>query len=290
MTQRRLWDNPGDTTFYVAPPSLDEPLAINVAGAGRSHWRASNQWSRRHARVCAVEVCLGGDGVLTVNEQTFHIQPGDVFVLHYDEEHHYYTGPAGYWRKLFVVFDESGTREIFHRLGLSTIHVMHVPRAVQRRMARLMDDMINLLRMQPPRFRLRTSLKAYELLLVLAHEARRARRAAELPPQLVNAMRATEERIDKISHVSMLAAAAGCSVTHLTRLFKRHCGVRAHDWLLAQRIQRARTLLETSDLPLKTIADMTGFSSQYRFSAAFRARVGVPPGKYRQGAPVHCPK
>jgi len=283
MTRGRYWENPGDTTFHMALPSADEPLAISVVGAGRSHWRAGNQWSRRHARVCAVEVCLDGAGVLAVNGREFTIQRGDAFVLHFDEDHAYRTGATGHWHKLFVVFDEAGVREIFNRLGLSTVHVMHLPRSCFRQAAGVIETIINALRAKPRNFRHTASLKAYQLLLLLAREARRARQAAALPTQLVAAFRAAEEQRAEPTRVATMAAAAGCSVTHLTRLFKQHLGVRAHDWLMARRMQRARLLLETSDLPLKAIADMTGFSSQYRFSAAFRARVGMPPGKYRTG-------
>jgi len=53
------------------------------------------------------------------------------------------------------------------------------------------------------------------------------------------------------------------------------------------RMRRARFLRETSDFPLKKIADPTGFSSLYRFSTVLRARVGVPPGAYRTTAVDH---
>jgi AraC-like DNA-binding protein len=48
------------------------------------------------------------------------------------------------------------------------------------------------------------------------------------------------------------------------------------------RLERARDLLFRSDRPLKQIAAAVGFRNEKSFSRAFRARVGVSPGEFRQ--------
>jgi AraC-like DNA-binding protein len=49
------------------------------------------------------------------------------------------------------------------------------------------------------------------------------------------------------------------------------------------RLERARDLLYRTDRPLKQIAAAVGFRNEKSFSRAFRARVGVSPGEFRQG-------
>jgi LacI family transcriptional regulator len=46
-------------------------------------------------------------------------------------------------------------------------------------------------------------------------------------------------------------------------------------------VDKAKQLLANSELPMQTIADRCGFSSQYQFSRAFRREVGTTPTAYR---------
>ncbi len=54
------------------------------------------------------------------------------------------------------------------------------------------------------------------------------------------------------------------------------------DLLRIIRLQRAADLLTRTDLPVKRIAEMTGYSSRTYFSRAFKSKFGVPPGKFKE--------
>lgn len=81
-----------------------------------------------------------------------------------------------------------------------------------------------------------------------------------------------------------LADAASLSPYHLIRSFKAEMGVTPFRWVLQQRVERARRLLEITDLPLATIAYACGFSSQSHFSTSFKQVVGATPAVYRRQA------
>jgi LacI family transcriptional regulator len=49
-------------------------------------------------------------------------------------------------------------------------------------------------------------------------------------------------------------------------------------------VEKAKQLLAESELPMRTIAERCGFSSQYQFSRAFRHEVGMTPTEYRTDA------
>jgi transcriptional regulator GlxA family with amidase domain len=51
--------------------------------------------------------------------------------------------------------------------------------------------------------------------------------------------------------------------------------------LLSLRIERAKQLLETTDLPVERIADEVGFGSAVTLRHHFIRRVRVPPQRYR---------
>ncbi len=55
-----------------------------------------------------------------------------------------------------------------------------------------------------------------------------------------------------------------------------------HQEIIRQRVERVKTLLVETDMPLKQIARITQFEHEEYMSVVFRRTTGMPPGKYRQ--------
>ncbi|MDF0544813.1 AraC family transcriptional regulator [Sphingobium sp. H39-3-25] len=84
------------------------------------------------------------------------------------------------------------------------------------------------------------------------------------------------------------------SVTHLSRMFRRHSGLCFRDYAQNLRLDRTVEQLRDSDLSILDIALDEGFSSGSHFYAKFRERFGCTPLEYRQRrntaeAPVEAP-
>ncbi len=82
--------------------------------------------------------------------------------------------------------------------------------------------------------------------------------------------------------VSRLAERAGLSNRTLARRFTEQLGTSPGQWLLGQRIDAARELLERTDLPVEAIATRVGLSSAVNLRRRFRAVLGATPGAYRR--------
>lgn len=87
-----------------------------------------------------------------------------------------------------------------------------------------------------------------------------------------------------------LTELAGCipiTRENCCRFFKKMTGRTVSQYLEDYRIAQSLHLLQVGKLPIAQIAYMTGFSNASRFAAAFRARMGCTPAKYRKNfAPV----
>ena len=59
-------------------------------------------------------------------------------------------------------------------------------------------------------------------------------------------------------------------------------GAGAKEYITKIRIEKAKTLIETTSLPIVDIAEMTGFTSQSYFSTAFKAQTGMSPSQYKR--------
>jgi len=80
-----------------------------------------------------------------------------------------------------------------------------------------------------------------------------------------------------------MAAVVGLSSFHFLRKFKESYGQTPHHHVTAERICRAKSLLNSSNMPIAWISDETGFSDQSHFTRVFRETVGVTPAKFRRG-------
>ncbi|MFB9835508.1 GlxA family transcriptional regulator [Actinoallomurus acaciae] len=90
------------------------------------------------------------------------------------------------------------------------------------------------------------------------------------------------ERLDLPLSLSDLAERAGMSVRTLSRRFREEVGMSPGRWLTRQRIDRARHLLETSDLPVDQIARLAGFGTAVSLRQHLHAALGVSPIAYRR--------
>jgi AraC family transcriptional regulator len=81
--------------------------------------------------------------------------------------------------------------------------------------------------------------------------------------------------------LSILANAAGLSEYHFLRMFKQSTGVTPHQYVINQRIERAKGLLQRTDMTVTEIAYLLGFSTPAHFSHHFRRKTGVTPSDLR---------
>lgn len=82
--------------------------------------------------------------------------------------------------------------------------------------------------------------------------------------------------------MSQLAELCGISARHLSRIFPATTGVSLSEYSEQMRVRRAKELLVSSNLPLKQIAAVLGFSNPNSFSVAFRRATGETPKSYYQ--------
>jgi transcriptional regulator GlxA family with amidase domain len=82
--------------------------------------------------------------------------------------------------------------------------------------------------------------------------------------------------------VPAMARHARLSVRTFNRRFRAETGLAPGAWLLEQRLNRARQLLETTELPVDEVAAKSGLGSGASLRQHMRASVGVAPSDYRR--------
>lgn len=127
--------------------------------------------------------------------------------------------------------------------------------------------------------------EAFDLLAgIISDHAGEHRASALSASYLLSAKQYIQDHLDDpMLSCERVAAAAGISSRHLTRLFAHEGGAPGR-YLQEKRLERARTLLASPQgrrLDIAEIAYRHGFSSQAHFARAFKARYGMTPSETR---------
>ncbi len=89
-------------------------------------------------------------------------------------------------------------------------------------------------------------------------------------------------RLHRPLTIGELASRAGMSTRTFGRHFAYEVGVTPLKWLNQQRLARARELLETTDLPVDTVAERSGLGSGDSLRQHFHRALATTPGAYRR--------
>ena len=75
--------------------------------------------------------------------------------------------------------------------------------------------------------------------------------------------------------LSEISRAANISPYHFSRLFKESTGLSPHQYVIRERVERAKELLMSTDLPLHEVAALAGFADQSHMGRHLKRLLGV---------------
>jgi AraC family transcriptional regulator len=99
--------------------------------------------------------------------------------------------------------------------------------------------------------------------------------------QILQVVEYINEYLDQDIKLTDLASLLAISESHFSHRFKQSIGITPYQYLLQQRIERAKQLLKQGDCSIADIALMCGFNSHSHLSKQFRQLTGMTPRTYR---------
>lgn len=102
---------------------------------------------------------------------------------------------------------------------------------------------------------------------------------------LVRARDLADSRYREPLTIDDMARAAGLSRSHFIRAFRRAFGETPHQYLLTRRLERAASLLRTTDRTVTDICLLVGLTSVGSFTTSFTRIHGCTPTEYRRRFP-----
>lgn len=222
---------------------------------------------------------LGGSGKLLYGDREYALLPGDVAFLDCMPFQRYETGAEGTWHLKFAhVYGLSVAHyyELFVKEGTNVIHIpasSHVPY--------YLDRLLQLYRPRSINSDLIASMRIVELLTELILNAKDVT-SYDAEDYLFRAAEYMEAHYGEKLTLDMLSAHLSVSKYHLQRKFKAHFGISPAQYLNNLRINRAKELLRTTNMPVYEICECVGVENPSYLIKLFRDHEGMTPYGYRK--------
>jgi AraC family transcriptional regulator len=91
-----------------------------------------------------------------------------------------------------------------------------------------------------------------------------------------------DAKIEDELSLDEMAQSVGLSTAHFARMFRKSTGETPHQFVVRQRLERAKAMLRVADARILDVAVASGFKTQQHFAQVFRSVCGISPTEYRQ--------
>jgi AraC family transcriptional regulator of arabinose operon len=268
-------------TFQVLPevPGLPVPVELALKTAS---WDYRFDLGAVPHGTSILKYTLSGEGVLSCGGTLHRCPPGHVILVNHGKTgtSNATSASAGHWRFLHLVV--RGHAELVDGLVANRGPVHSLPADLEA-LGVLRD-----LCMPGERLLILDPLEANRLVhRTLIAVAAWLSRPAEVRPRhrlVSRALQLMDRHLEPPQSIADLAAALRVTPEHLAHAFRDDLDRTPQECYRKMRIDRAKVLLETTDLPIGAIARRIGYDAM-SFARSFRALAGVPPARWRQGRP-----
>ncbi len=221
------------------------------------------------------------DGTFTYIKDGKHTtaHKGDTVILDCYKPHEYYTNDS--FESIWVHIAGANSYELFEEIERSDGNLIKC-KDIQH-VEKLLFRIFNGIKSDNPPTELNLSLDIYKIFMELLNPQSAKSKGENSYEDCVQIVKEyISENLNENLTVGKLAEIVNMSSSHFSRIFKRQTGFSPYDYILISRLNRAKYLLQVSDMTVASIAYETGFNSESNFIFFFTENAGISPGKFRK--------
>lgn len=212
------------------------------------------------------------------------IKAGDVFLLFPGVWHRYAPDPETGWDEYWIGFDGDLPRRLRQQNILSPKKPVFSP-GLGKQWYSLFARAIEALELESVGYHQHLASLAFEMLTRLHTLGREERLGDALDDVVVNKVKfLVMERLSEKIDWEEMARDLNVSYSSLRHAFQQHTGFSPYQYQLQLRLNKAKTLLNTTQQSVKEIASKVGYDCPYHFSNLFKRKTGRSPVAWRHDA------
>ncbi len=253
--------------------------ALSVYNTGRQQCPPNYQWGPGIRDHYLMHYVISGRGYYTVNDSTFSLSSGDLFLAFPGVPITYKAHGRHPWEYCWVGFNGSDALPALLAAGFSKDHLIINNLSCGPKFQSVLTQIYEC-RGGDFSHTLEMTGKLYSALALLVKNA-----PVKGHPESTYVQKAVEYIHGHYAYgisVEEIADYTGISRSQLYRVFLQETGQSPKEYLTNFRMNLACRLLKTTFLPVGTIAASTGFENSLYFSKAFHKIYGQSPSMYRR--------
>lgn len=243
--------------------------------------------------------CLKGTVNLGINEQIVKLEEGDIYLFNSGEMHFFLSSPDS--ERIVYQFDEN----FFHHVEKMQISERSLdkmfnsiasfskdwPQTMKKNITRLLItlfqksvetgeaskyEQISLL------YQLVAAFYRLPVIEKKSVSSSQSVKNKEVMQYLNTVFAFVEDHFMGVITLDEIASHIGFSPAYFSRFFKKHVGTTFSQYLTEYRINVAKFILGTTQIPLIEVAEKSGFASVKTFHHVFKAQVGLSPKQFQK--------
>lgn len=265
--------------YFSSPSQTAKKLYYYPISAGHFFCVNGYHLVRENYKSLLITHILEGTFTFIKDNVPVTARKGDTVILDCFQPHEYYTND--HFESIWIQVSGANSLELFEEIEKTEGNIIKC-KDIQH-MKKLLFRIFNGISNSNPPTELNLSLDIYKIFTELLNpQSIRNKGERDYEDSIQKVKEYIAENLNEKLTVGSLAKIINMSSSHFSRVFKQQTGFSPYDYILISRLNRAKYLLQVTDMTVAAVAYEIGFNSESNFIYFFSENEGVSPGKFRK--------
>ncbi len=265
--------------YFSSPSQTAKKIYFYPISAGHFFCNSNYHLIRDNYDSLLITHILSGSFTYVKDGKHITARKGDTVILDCYKPHEYYTNDS--FESVWIHISGANSTDIFNEIESTEGNLIKCKdiQHLRKLLFRVFDSMKG----ETPTTELNYSLDIYKIFTELLNpQSAKTKGEISYEDSVHKVKEYIAENLNENLTIKDLAESVNMSSSHFSRVFKQQTGFSPYDYILISRINRAKYLLQTTNMTIASVAYEVGFNSESNFIYYFTENEGISPGKFRK--------